>query len=76
MVLRWRLIAVTEVSDFAPVSTNELLNIQTTTDCQFDMKFVSDMIKDTVKCIVRRSTHISAQSLVAFGQMVECSFKI
>ena len=45
MVEGWRLIAVTEPSDFAPVSSNELFNIQTSKDCGFNLKFVRDMKK-------------------------------
>ena len=36
------LIAVPEASYFAPLWGNETLNIQTTKDCVFNLKFVSD----------------------------------
>ena len=45
MVLDSRLLAVTSTSDFAPASSNEKLNIQTTTDYGFNLKFVPDMTK-------------------------------
>ena len=45
MVVVSRLIGVTEITDFAPVSRNEMLNIQTTVNCGFSVKFVRDMTK-------------------------------
>ena len=45
MVVGLRLIAVIYTSDFAPVSSNKMLNIQTTIDCGFNLKFVRDMTK-------------------------------
>ena len=49
-------------------------NIQATTDYGFNLNFVRNIGKNTVKCTVKISTHISAQSFVAFGQLVVCSF--
>ena len=45
MVVVSRLIGVTEITDFAPVSSNEMLNIQTTVNCGFSLKFVRDTTK-------------------------------
>ena len=43
MIARSRLIAVTSISDFAPVWNNQLLNIQRTTYFGFNLKIVGDM---------------------------------
>ena len=51
-----------------------MVNIQTTTDDEFNLKFVGDMTKDTVKRTVKISTNISAQSFGDFDQLVESSF--
>ena len=40
-----RLIAVTQTSDFAPASRNQMLNIERGKDCGFNLKFVHDMTK-------------------------------
>ena len=45
MIVGSRLIAVTYTSHFAPASSNELLTIQTATDCGFNLKFLRDMTK-------------------------------
>ena len=37
-------VSVTETSDIAPVSTEEFLDIQATTECRFTLKRVHDMI--------------------------------
>ena len=61
MVMGSRLIAVTLTSDFAPVSRNEMLNIQISKDWGFNLKLVRDMEKRTVKWIITKSTDISPQ---------------
>ena len=38
-------VAVTQTSDFAPVSREEFLDIQATIDCGFTLKRVRDMIR-------------------------------
>ena len=38
-------IAVTETSNFAPVSSKEFLDIRATTVCEFTLKHVGDMIR-------------------------------
>ena len=38
-------VAVTETSDFVPVSSNEFLDIQVTIECGFTLKRVRDMIR-------------------------------
>ena len=45
MIVRSRLIAVTYTLDFLPVSRNEIIKIQTTTDYGFNLKIVHDMRK-------------------------------
>ena len=45
MNLGSRLIPITKTTDFAPFSRKEFLNIQTTKDCGFNLKFVRDMTK-------------------------------
>ena len=38
-------VSVTKTSDFAPVSSNEFLDIQATIECIFTLKRVGDMIR-------------------------------
>ena len=38
-------VAVTEISDFAPVLSKEFLDIQATIECEFTLKRVRDMIR-------------------------------
>ena len=39
------LVAVTQISDFAPASSKEFLDIQVTIECEFALKRVRDMIR-------------------------------
>ena len=45
MVVGLSPLAVIEVSDIAPVSSKEFLEIQTTIQCEFTLKRVRDMIR-------------------------------
>ena len=45
MVVGSRLIAVTYTSDLAPAWRKEIINIHTTKDCGFNLKFVRHMTK-------------------------------
>ena len=38
-------IAITETSNFAPVSSKEFLDIKATTVCEFTLKHIGDMIR-------------------------------
>ena len=38
-------VPVTKISDIAPVSSKEFLDIQTTRECRFSLKRVCDMIR-------------------------------
>ena len=69
-------VAVTSPSDFAPVSSKEFLDIQTTIECGFTLKRVRDMTR--VYSQMHRTDKYSEHSSIIkgqFGQMVECSFK-
>ena len=44
MVLGSNLVAVSQISDIAPVSSKEFLDIQATIECRFSLKCVRDMI--------------------------------
>ena len=63
MVVGSRLVAVTYTSDFAPVSRNEIINIQTTTDYGFNLKIVHDMTK-TYRQMHSKDKHSHLSSLV------------
>ena len=49
-------VAVTQISDIAPVSSREFLDIQATAECRFNLKCVYDMIKTD-------SAHSAVQSI-------------
>ena len=49
-------------------------HIQTTTHYGFNLNFVRDITKNTVKFTVKISTHISAQSFGDFGEKADCLF--
>ena len=42
-------VAVTCISDVAPVSRRKLLNIQGTAQCRFTLKWVCDMIRTRIQ---------------------------
>ena len=45
MVVDSNPVAVTQTSDFSPVSSKEFLDIQVTTECRFTLKHVCDMTR-------------------------------
>ena len=52
-------LAVTETSDFAPVSSTEFLNIQATIECGFNLKCVRDVVRthSQIKKVVKEDVY-------------------
>ena len=69
-------VAVTSFSDFKPVSSNELLDIQAIIECGCTLKRVRDVTSQehTIKCTIKISTQNIPQSFGKFRELVECCF--
>ena len=61
MIVGSILIAVTESSDSPPLSSNKILNMETTKGCGFNLKFVRDMTKSYRKVHCKdKYSHLSS----------------